>query len=190
MSYWITSKNQKEAIIPKLTAPFWYYLKVINHSHYIGFRRIRSSKQISKLLFEQAAEKKVKEVFLYACLLLVTSPPSGLSHQKLIIFSILTLLLLFLGEKNLTVAMLTNWVNNEYFGFEGEDLYSEGNSYWIIITIIIIILTTTTNTFYNKKLYLETVRKWLHLCNFTVKETSKGLYFDGHERPDVIKVFV
>ena len=32
------------------------------------------------------------------------------------------------------------------------------------------------------------MRNWLHLCNFKVTECTKGCYFDGHEREDVIKV--
>ena len=33
-----------------------------------------------------------------------------------------------------------------------------------------------------------TMRNWLHFCNFSVIETKKGIYFDGHERADVVKV--
>ena len=33
-----------------------------------------------------------------------------------------------------------------------------------------------------------TMRNWLHLCGFGMKETKKGCYYDGHEREDVIKV--
>ena len=32
------------------------------------------------------------------------------------------------------------------------------------------------------------MRKWLLSCNFRVMETKKGLYYDGHEREDVVKV--
>ena len=32
------------------------------------------------------------------------------------------------------------------------------------------------------------MRKWLLTCNFRVMETKKGVYYDGHERPDVKKV--
>ena len=34
----------------------------------------------------------------------------------------------------------------------------------------------------------DTMRNWLHYCNFNVTETKKCIYFDGHERQDVIKV--
>ena len=37
---------------------------------------------------------------------------------------------------------------------------------------------------------LGTMRNWLHYCNFSVKETKKSIYFDGHEREDVIKVIM
>ena len=33
-----------------------------------------------------------------------------------------------------------------------------------------------------------TMCNWLKFCNFTVRETKKGIYFDGHEREDVVKV--
>jgi hypothetical protein len=34
------------------------------------------------------------------------------------------------------------------------------------------------------------MRNWLHFCNFTVRETKKGIYFDGHEREDVVQVIL
>ena len=37
---------------------------------------------------------------------------------------------------------------------------------------------------------LGTMRNWLHYCNFSVTETKKSIYFDGHEREDVIQVII
>ena len=34
---------------------------------------------------------------------------------------------------------------------------------------------------------VETARKWLHFLGFEVLSSSKGMYFDGHEREDVVK---
>ena len=34
---------------------------------------------------------------------------------------------------------------------------------------------------------METARKWLHQLRFEVLSSTKGLYFDGHEREDVVK---
>ena len=31
------------------------------------------------------------------------------------------------------------------------------------------------------------MRNWLHLCGFKIIEAKKSIYFDGHERPDVVK---
>ena len=33
----------------------------------------------------------------------------------------------------------------------------------------------------------RTARKWLHDLGFTPKQYKKGLYFDGHEREDVVE---
>ena len=33
-----------------------------------------------------------------------------------------------------------------------------------------------------------TVRNWLHICRFSLSESKKGVYIDGHERADVVKV--
>ena len=40
----------------------------------------------------------------------------------------------------------------------------------------------------NKTFILGTMRNWLHYCGFSVRETKKGIYYDGHERPDVKQV--
>ena len=58
----------------------------------------------------------------------------------------------------MTCLSLTSWVNSE-LGLEDDEGYKE-----------------------------ETVRNWLHLCGFNMKETKKGCYYDGHERDDVVKV--
>ena len=29
---------------------------------------------------------------------------------------------------------------------------------------------------------------WLHICGFKVTESKKGIYYDGHERDDVVEV--
>ena len=60
------------------------------------------------------------------------------------------------GEANLTARALTVWVN-ERLGLGLETGYSE-----------------------------RTIVNWLHILGFKVTETKKGIYFDGHERPDVI----
>ena len=33
-----------------------------------------------------------------------------------------------------------------------------------------------------------TICNWLHICGFRVTESKKGIYYDGHERPDVVEV--
>lgn len=37
-----------------------------------------------------------------------------------------------------------------------------------------------------RKISVETARQWLHHLGFEVLSSTKGAYFDGHERPDVI----
>lgn len=32
-----------------------------------------------------------------------------------------------------------------------------------------------------------TCRRWLHKLGYSVTEAKKGVYFDGHERPDVVE---
>ena len=53
---------------------------------------------------------------------------------------------------------LASWVNNQ-LDLEDEYGYKEG-----------------------------TMRNWLNLCGFSMKETKKGCYYHGHGREDVIKV--
>ena len=38
-----------------------------------------------------------------------------------------------------------------------------------------------------RKISIETARLWMHHLEFEVLSAKKGLYFDGHERPDVIE---
>ena len=38
-----------------------------------------------------------------------------------------------------------------------------------------------------RKLSVEPARRWLHKLSFEVLVPSKGIYFDGHERADVVK---
>lgn len=33
----------------------------------------------------------------------------------------------------------------------------------------------------------RTARRWLHKLGYQCKEVAKGKYYDGHERPDVIR---
>ena len=35
---------------------------------------------------------------------------------------------------------------------------------------------------------LGTMSNWLHICGFKVSESKKGIYYDGHERDDVVEV--
>ena len=34
---------------------------------------------------------------------------------------------------------------------------------------------------------METARKWLHELGFEILQRSKGVFIDGHERPDVVE---
>ena len=61
------------------------------------------------------------------------------------------------GEKNLTSQMAADWVNTKF------DL-STDNGYTDV-----------------------TIRNWLKRLGFFIGEDKKLLYFDGHERPDVIE---
>ena len=37
-----------------------------------------------------------------------------------------------------------------------------------------------------QQISLRTARRWLHKLGFHYKRYSKGVYIDGHERPDVV----
>jgi hypothetical protein len=70
--------------------------------------------------------------------------------------------------------MLAVWVN-ETLGLTGSDQYSSGKTFYEINWILFCFLSGT-------------IRNWLHYCNFKVLESKKGIYYDGHEREDVVKV--
>ena len=70
--------------------------------------------------------------------------------------------------------MLAVWVN-ETLGLTGSDQYSSGETFYKINWILFCFLSGT-------------ICNWLHYCNFKVVESKKGIYYDGHEREDVVKV--
>ena len=82
---------------------------------------------------------------------------------------------LFAGEKNLTCADLADWVN-DHLGLEEENSYGESK----IVTRYFLIIYPN--------LFKGTMCKWLHICGFEVTESKKGIYYDGHERQDVVDV--
>ena len=85
-------------------------------------------------------------------------------------------LFFFQGEENLTTEMLAVWVN-ETLGLSEDDQYCAGKK----------VKKNHSNKTYN--IYFpDTMRNWLHYCNFNVTESKKCVYFDGHERPDTIEV--
>ena len=52
---------------------------------------------------------------------------------------------------------------------------------------------TTLEPGYPRKISIETARLWLHHLGFEVLKAQKGIFIDGHERPDVVdarKVFL
>lgn len=40
---------------------------------------------------------------------------------------------------------------------------------------------------YPRKISVETGRKWLHELGFEIITTHKGIFYDGHERDDVVE---
>ena len=68
-----------------------------------------------------------------------------------------------MGQPNLTVSSFCVWVN--------EDLLP--NSF--------------LEHGFPRNISVETARKWLHHLGFEVLSAGKGMYFDGHEREDVVK---
>lgn len=40
---------------------------------------------------------------------------------------------------------------------------------------------------YPRRVSVQTARKWLHELGFKVLDKNKGVYIDGHERPDVVQ---
>lgn len=43
------------------------------------------------------------------------------------------------------------------------------------------------STEFNVAVHEETARRWLHSLGFSQKGHHKGVYFDGHERDDVVE---
>ena len=67
------------------------------------------------------------------------------------------------GRPNMTVTSFCQWVNNE------------------------LLPNSILEPGYPRKVALETARKWLHELGFEVLQMSKGVFIDGHERPDVVE---
>ena len=67
------------------------------------------------------------------------------------------------GRPNLTSAAFCQWVNNE------------------------LLPNTVLDPGYPRRVSVETARKWLHELGFDVLQMSKGVFIDGHERPDVVE---
>ena len=67
------------------------------------------------------------------------------------------------GRPNLTAAAFCQWVNNE------------------------LLPNTVLDPGYPRRVSVETARKWLHDLGFKVLQMSKGVFIDGHERPDVVE---
>ena len=67
------------------------------------------------------------------------------------------------GRPNLTAGAFCQWVNNE------------------------LLPNTVLDPGYPLSVSVETARKWLHELEFDVLQMSKGVFNDGHERPDVVE---
>ena len=67
------------------------------------------------------------------------------------------------GEPNLKTATFCEWVN--------EDLLPN----------------SSLEPGFPRKISIETARKWLHELGFEVLTPAKGMFFDGHERDDVVE---
>jgi hypothetical protein len=67
------------------------------------------------------------------------------------------------GRPNLTATAFCQWVNNE------------------------LLPNSTLEPGYPRRVSVETARKWLHDLGFDVLHMSKGVFIDGHERPDVVE---
>ena len=66
------------------------------------------------------------------------------------------------GAANLTSHSFCNWVNDE------------------------LLPNSTLEPGAPRRISVEVARKWLHQMGFKVKRITKGVYYDGHERADVI----
>ena len=84
---------------------------------------------------------------------------------------------MYAGEKNLTCADLAEWVNDQ-LGLEEDNSYGESK---IVIRYFTYIYPNT---------FKGTMCNWLHICGFEVTESKKGIYYDGHEREDVVDVSI
>ena len=69
------------------------------------------------------------------------------------------------GGPNLTASSFCQWVNNE-------------------------LLNSVLDPGYPRRVSVETARKWLHELGFEILQRSKGVFIDGHERPDVVELRV
>ena len=67
------------------------------------------------------------------------------------------------GRPNLTAAAFCQWVNND------------------------LLPNSTLDPGFPRRVSVETARKWLHNMGFDVLHTSKGVFIDGHKRPDVVE---
>ena len=66
------------------------------------------------------------------------------------------------GAPNMTVSSFTSWVNKT------------------------LLPNSALDPGFPRSISCETGRRWLHSMGFFVKKSSKGIYVDGHERPDVV----
>ena len=67
------------------------------------------------------------------------------------------------GRPNLIVGAFCHWVNND------------------------LLPNSILEPGYPRRVSVETARKWLHDLGFDVLQLSKGVFIDGHERPDVVE---
>ena len=67
------------------------------------------------------------------------------------------------GRPNLTASSFCHWVNNE------------------------LLPNSVLEPGYPRRVSVETARKWLHELGFEILQRSKGVFIDGHERPDVVQ---
>ena len=67
------------------------------------------------------------------------------------------------GRPNLTASAFCHWVNND------------------------LLPNSTLEPGFPRRVSVETARKWLHDLGFDVLQMSKGVFIDGHERPDVVE---
>ena len=67
------------------------------------------------------------------------------------------------GMPNLTVSSFCHWLNHD------------------------LLPNSCLEPGFPRHVSVETARKWLHFLGFEVLSSSKGMYFDGHEREDVVK---